>query len=414
MKPGDRLGSYEIRSQLGKGGMGEVFKAYDSALERFVAVKTLPYVLSTDDALRARFKTEAQALARVRHPNLVSIYVVGEQDGLDYFAMEYIEGRSLASLIEARNRLEVRKAFFIVGEVLGALYKLHQAQLVHRDIKPGNIMIDRDSRVILMDLGLAKTEKRSAVTTDGTILGTPQYISPEQAQGEHVDMRSDIYSLGVVLYEMVCGVPPFTGKSAFSIIRQHVETPPPPVKDRVPDISPESEYVINTALQKDQSLRFQDAAEMAAAMLPVIKSKTLRSIVHDARRKGRELFVESIRSSKSNVRMQDGSQQKKKARAGLKSKIQWVIIGGIYLMALTITATLVVVMIRNSQTRTTAGGPAPAKNAFRARITMKNGKTIEGRVMSYSKAERVFSVKLEEGGSVKLRLDELDRMARME
>ncbi|MBM4049891.1 MAG: serine/threonine protein kinase, partial [Planctomycetes bacterium] len=166
---GRKLGIYEIREELGKGGMGAVYKAYDTSLDRFVALKILPAMLALDRTLVERFQHEARAIAKVRHPNLVHIYGVGEEEGLNYFAMEYIEGKSLADAIRKRQRLASRVAISVLGQVMAGLNKVHQLNMVHRDIKPANIMIDRDGRAVLMDFGLAKGDERG-LTTEGTII----------------------------------------------------------------------------------------------------------------------------------------------------------------------------------------------------------------------------------------------------
>lgn len=408
MEPGQKLGPYEIRSPLGKGGMGEVYKAYDPALDRFVAIKILPPALSLDEALRSRFHSEALALAKVRHPNLVHIYTVGEERGINYFAMEYIQGRSLLSLLEAHGRLSVKKAFFVAGEVLSALSKVHEAGLVHRDIKPGNIMIERDGRVVLMDLGLAKTDDNTTATQDGTILGTPQYVSPEQAQGEAVDHRSDLYSLGVVLYETVAGDPPFTGKSAFAVIRQHVDTLPPPIESRVPDIPPEARLAIHRALEKDRAKRFQDAAEMAAAMCAVTRTKSLRALVREAEKKGRTL--PDYRAGRSEGAPESAPVPGPEAgaaalRGARRRRVQWLMIAGLYLLAVMLTVAVVIALLRSG--RRVRPPPLPAGRTMSAEIETSDGRTIRGRVLSYSEKERAFVILLPDGGRTLLGVSEV-------
>jgi len=282
---GRKLGIYEIREELGKGGMGAVYKAYDTSLDRFVALKILPAMLALDRTLVERFQHEARAIAKVRHPNLVHIYGVGEEEGLNYFAMEYIEGKSLADAIRKRQRLASRVAISVLGQVMAGLNKVHQLNMVHRDIKPANIMIDRDGRAVLMDFGLAKGDERG-LTTEGTIIGTPEYMSPEQAQGEETDGRSDIYALGIVLYEALAGQPPFTGKSAITILRQHVEDSPKPLSSFGADVPPEVEKILQKMLAKKREQRYQSLAELAVDLAPIHRTSSLSGLVSEAKRRG--------------------------------------------------------------------------------------------------------------------------------
>jgi serine/threonine-protein kinase len=272
---GERIGPYEVRKLLGKGGMGAVYLARDHSLDRRVALKMLPRRLSRDAEIVARFQREARALAKLRHPNLMHIYQVGTHRDHPYFAMEYIQGSTLAALVVKAGPLPVPQVVHIAGDVMAALDKVHQAGIIHRDIKPGNIMIDEDGRAILMDFGLAREQQDIGLTADHTVLGTPSYMSPEQAKGEPLDTRTDIYSLGVVLYEMLAGKPPFQGKSAFQVLRQHIESSVPPPSSRNPDVPPELDAVIARAVAKAPADRYQTVTEMAADLSGVVRSATL-------------------------------------------------------------------------------------------------------------------------------------------
>jgi serine/threonine protein kinase len=264
---GERIGDYEIRRLLGRGGMGAVYLAHDHALDRRVALKILPSRLSGDPDVVARFQREAMAMAKVRHPNLMHIYSVGEHKGHPFFAMEYIKGSTLSSIIREAGCLPAEQAVHILAEIISALAKVHGRGLIHRDIKPGNVMIDEDGRAVLMDFGLAREESDVGLTADHTVLGTPNYMSPEQARGGHIDSRSDIYSLGVVLYEMLAGAPPFKGKTSYEILRQQIETPIPAPSVKNPDAPQLLDQVVARATAKDPAERHQTVQEMAADLV---------------------------------------------------------------------------------------------------------------------------------------------------
>ncbi|MFO7899367.1 MAG: protein kinase, partial [Planctomycetota bacterium] len=264
LRAGERIGPYQIETLIGKGGMGAVYLAHDRSLDRRVAIKVLPQRFLGDREVVARFHREALALAKLRHPNLMHIYKVGSHGGRPFFAMEYVKGRTVEALIKQTGRIRPPQAAHIAAEVMSALDKVHRAAIVHRDIKPGNIMIDEDGRAILMDFGLARQESDIGLTADHTVLGTPRYMSPEQAKGERVDPRSDIYSLGCVIYEMVTGRPPFRGKSALEVLRKHIESTVPPPSELADDVPPGLDEVIARATAKRPDDRYQSVAEMAA------------------------------------------------------------------------------------------------------------------------------------------------------
>src|SRR6202022_1284436 len=234
--PGERLGPYEILSPLGSGGFGEVYKARDTRLERIVAIKILP---STDPDLRARFAREAKAIAALTDPHICALYDIGQQDGTDYLVLEYIEGQTPAQRL-VPGPLKIDDALGIAIEIAGALGKAHRAGIVHRDLKPANVMLTQEGAKLL-DFGLAKRRRSSGVfgdrsstltqtspvTTEGSIVGTLQYMSPEQLEGKEADARSDVFAFGAVLYEMTTGRKAFEGKNHASLITAIMSAEPP-------------------------------------------------------------------------------------------------------------------------------------------------------------------------------------------
>jgi serine/threonine-protein kinase len=262
--PGEKLSRYHLREPLGGGGMSWVYRAYDPVLDREVAIKILPAELARDPVLRARFHEEARALGGVEHPSLIRIFAVGQEGLVSYYAMELITGMSLKEALAASGRLTVAEAFAVIGQVLRALEAVHRAGIVHRDVKPGNIMLDASGRVVLMDFGLARRAERQDLTAAGAVLGTPEYMSPEQARGEKADERSDLYSIGVTLYEMLAGHPPFGGKDTIEILRQHVQAPVPSLHVAAPGTPPELERIIVKLLAKKPPERYPQIAELLA------------------------------------------------------------------------------------------------------------------------------------------------------
>ena len=265
---------YELVSHIARGGMADVYEALDTLLGRKVAVKVLHSQFSSDEAFVKRFRREAQAAANLSHPNIVSIYDWGE-DGATYFiVMELIEGRTLRDVLKSENQLLPRRASEIGAEVASALSVAHRAGLVHRDIKPGNILLAPDGTVRVTDFGIARAwDDSQELTRTGAVIGTATYFSPEQAQGMTADERSDLYSLGVVLYEMVCGAPPFTGDSPVAVAYQHVSTPITMPSTLNPDIPPDQESIIAKALSKDPATRYQTAEDMRADLLRFLRGE---------------------------------------------------------------------------------------------------------------------------------------------
>jgi serine/threonine protein kinase len=253
--------------------MGMVFKAEDTALKRNIALKVLWANPLDDPRIAERFLREARCLARLSHPNLLHVYNVGADGELRYFAMELLQGRTLAEALR-QAPLKVPEALNMAGQLLSALDYVHRQGITHRDIKSGNIMLC-NSRVVLMDFGLAKEEHAAGLTSEGVVLGTPEYMTPEQADGRTCGPPTDIYSLGIVVFEALTGHVPFTGRSALSIIKQHLDEKPPTLAARVPGIDPRLDQVVARCLAKDPKDRFADCTAMAVALLPLIRTPEL-------------------------------------------------------------------------------------------------------------------------------------------
>ncbi len=257
-------GRYQLERQVGGGGMAIVYRARDLVLNRQVAVKVLRPQFGSDEDFINRFRREAQAVASLSHPNVVSVYDVGQDDDTHYIVMEYIEGSTLKDMINARGALPVDEAVWIALQVCDALDHAHQNKIIHRDIKPHNILIGKNHRVKVTDFGIARAVTSATITHTGSVLGSVHYFSPEQARGGITAEKSDIYSLGIVLYEMVTGQVPFSGESPISVALKHLQDPLPEPRQINPRIPQSVENVILKALVKDPALRYHSAADMLA------------------------------------------------------------------------------------------------------------------------------------------------------
>ena len=274
--PGRRLGPYEILSAIGAGGMGEVYKARDTRLDRIVAIKVLPAHLADRADLRERFDREAKTIASLNHPHICTLYDTGHQDGIDFLVMEYLEGETLAQRLQ-KGALPIQQVLQYAIEISDALDKAHRKGITHRDLKPGNIMLTK-SGTKLLDFGLAKLQQEAApatplsqlptlaepVTAQGMILGTLQYMAPEQVEGktDEIDARTDIFAFGAVIYEMATGKKAFEGKSQASLIAKILEADPPPISSLQPMTPPALERVVKTCLAKDPDDRWQTARDL--------------------------------------------------------------------------------------------------------------------------------------------------------
>jgi serine/threonine-protein kinase len=256
-------GRYRILRKLGSGGMANVYLAEDEDLGRRVAIKILNERYASDDSFNERFRREAKSAAGLSHPNIVSIYDRGEADGIPYIAMEVIEGRSVKELILTSGPLPVAQAVEYAKQVLSALRFAHRNGIIHRDIKPHNILIGAEDRLKVTDFGIARAGA-SQMTEVGSIMGTAQYLSPEQARGAPVTAASDLYSVGIVLYEMLTGKTPFTGETPIEIAMKHLNEPPRPPSELRSEIAPELDQIVLRALAKDANERYQTAEEFSA------------------------------------------------------------------------------------------------------------------------------------------------------
>ncbi|MDQ1436094.1 MAG: eukaryotic-like serine/threonine-protein kinase [Actinomycetota bacterium] len=258
---------YEVQREIAQGGMAEVYLAHDQLLNRPVALKVLFPEYAREPSFVERFRREAQAAANLNHPNIVAIYDWGQEDGTYFIVMEYVEGRALRDLIRSEGPLDANQAAEITAEIASALAFAHRNGVVHRDVKPGNVLLTRSGTVKVTDFGIARAGASDGLTQTGSVMGTATYFSPEQAQGLPVDGRSDVYALGVVLYEMVTGVAPFTGDSPVSVAYKHVREEVVVPSERNPDVPPGIEQIIVTALAKAPENRYQTADDMRSDVL---------------------------------------------------------------------------------------------------------------------------------------------------
>ena len=256
---GDR---YEILEKIGVGGMAEVFKGKDHKLNRYVAVKVLKEEFRENDAFVKKFKEEAQAAARLAHPNIVNVYDVGDENGIYYIVMELVEGITLKNYIERKGSLTIKEATSIAIQVCAGLEVAHNNHIVHRDIKPQNIIISREGKVKVTDFGIAKAT--TSQTTTANAMGSVHYASPEQARGGYVDHRSDIYSLGIVLYEMVTGRVPFDGETAVTVAVKHLQEEMVPPSVYCKNIPYSLEQIIKKCTEKSPDRRYQDIGDLLA------------------------------------------------------------------------------------------------------------------------------------------------------
>src|ERR1700731_1290249 len=277
--PGRRLGPYEILTAIGAGGMGEVYKARDTRLDRIVAIKVLPTHLADRAELRERFEREAKTIASLNHPHICTLYDTGHQDGIDFLVMEYLEGETLAQRL-LKGALPLEQVLQYAIEISDALDKAHRKGVTHRDLKPGNIMLTK-SGTKLLDFGLAKLKREATpanvplsdlptakdpLTAQGTILGTLQYMAPEQLEGKEVDARTDIFAFGAVVYEMATGKKAFDGRSQASVISSIMSSDPPAMSSLQPMTPPALDRVVKKCLAKEPEKRWQSASDLTDAL----------------------------------------------------------------------------------------------------------------------------------------------------
>ena len=275
LAPGSRLGPYEILAPIGAGGMGEVYRATDTRLDRTVAIKVLPEDLASDPDRKRRFEREAKTISSLNHPHICTLYDIGNQDGIDFLVMEYLEGETLADRLAREGLLTTDDAARYASHIASALDKAHQWKIVHRDLKPGNVMLTESGAKVL-DFGIAarvadaelETATRATTSLDDArgIAGTVPYMAPEALRGERADARSDVWALGVLLYEMLGGRRPFSGSTGVEVTSAIMRDPPPPLPERVPSglVS-----IVQRCLAKDPVQRYQRAGEVRAALQAV-------------------------------------------------------------------------------------------------------------------------------------------------
>ncbi len=258
-------GRYRVEASLARGGMATVYRALDTRLDRIVALKVMHPELTVDDEFVAAFIGEARSAARLSHPNVVGVFDQGHDDGVVFLAMEYVEGSTLRHVLRERGPLTSAQALGMLEPVLSALSAAHESGIVHRDVKPENVLVGENGRIKVADFGLARALADSSTGTRGVLLGTVNYISPEQAQGEPATPRSDVYSAGVMLYELLTGVPPHTGPTDSDIVRSHIERDVPPPSVFAPGIPPAVDELVRRATARDPRARFADAAAFGEA-----------------------------------------------------------------------------------------------------------------------------------------------------
>jgi serine/threonine-protein kinase len=261
---------YEIQGVLGQGGMGVVYRAHDRDLDDAVAIKTLrSEALSADPSLLDRFKQEIRLARRITHPNILRTHDLGESGGLRYLSMELVKGLTLKQLVEAGEILPTPVGLRIAKQICAGLAAAHEVGVIHRDIKPQNIIIEATGGLKIMDFGIARLKEERGMTAEGTVVGTPDYMSPEQARGQTLDFRSDIYSTGVVLYEVFTGTLPFDGDSPLAVVLKHIQEAPPSPQARNPRIDPKISQIVLKCMQKDAKDRYQSVNDLYEALARV-------------------------------------------------------------------------------------------------------------------------------------------------
>ncbi len=287
-------GRYELEELVGSGGMSSVFRAHDALLERKVALKILHEQYTSDEDYVERFRREARAVAGLSHPNIVTVIDRGEQDGRQFIVFEYIDGESLKQLVDRTGPLQVDQAVGLTLQIARALAFAHQQGLVHRDVKPQNVLLNDDGRAKVTDFGIARSlDVQQGMTQSGTVMGTSDYIAPEQARGERVDEQTDVYSLGVVLYELLTGEVPFPGENFVAVAMRHINEPPPSARERRPDVSPRLDAAIKRAMAKEPGDRFGSMGDFVGeleAALDVGPDEDTGTIVLPGRRRRRRVL----------------------------------------------------------------------------------------------------------------------------
>jgi len=261
----EKIGRYEIKSELGRGGMATVYRAYDPSFDREVAVKVLPREMMHDPQFRSRFGREIKMIASLEHPSIVPVYDVGDDDGQPFFVMRFMNGGSLSDVIE-KGSVSLQDTARIVEKIAQGLAHAHRKGIIHRDLKPDNILFDEEGDPFISDFGVAKLSESSSNLTGSGVIGTPAYMSPEQAQGLEIDHRSDVYGLGVIVYQMLSGHQPYSADTPMGVVVKHITEPVPEILKVLPTLQPEIDAVIKVAMAKDRTQRYENTIELAKAL----------------------------------------------------------------------------------------------------------------------------------------------------
>ena len=332
-----RIGQFEILELLGEGGIGQVFAGRDTVLDRPVAIKSLRRELVNDTSFVERFRGEAKNLALLTHPNITTLYTLIEQDGALYMVMELVRGRTLETILNERGApFSLEEALAVVAQAADGLAYAHEMGIVHRDIKPANLILTNAGLLKIMDFGIARAQGSQRMTRDGSIVGTLAYMSPEQCRGQDVDGLTDLYSLGIVLYEMLTGKVPFEAASDYELMQQHINTPPEWPSRRVQEIPPHAERALMKALSKKPRERFASITAFKEALgAPASRTEAV-SIVHKVTRLAgsAEASLPAITAAVSNV-----AQTVKKS--SIPFALRGVLVGGGLALAVAGAVTLV-------------------------------------------------------------------------
>src|ERR1700735_220703 len=301
----NKIGKYEILDVIGRGGMGQVYKAIDPTIGRMVAIKKVTSVFSDDPLLLKRFYREAHSTGKLQHPNIVTVYDLGDQDGVPYLVMEYLEGDSLEKVIKEQRPFSLAEKLNIITQVCEGLGYAHQRQIIHRDVKPGNVVVLNDGGVKIVDFGIAQLGNERFTQT-GQVLGSLYYMSPEQIQGLDIDARSDIYSTGVLLFELLAGELPFQGRDATSTLAKILQELPPSLATFLNPCPPELDRVVQRALSKDRNLRYTSMEDFAYDLQSLQQNLI------------RDLIASYLVSAESSLAKNDWDKAREPLRQGLK------------------------------------------------------------------------------------------------
>ena len=350
MEP-QKFGRYEIKAEIGRGGMATVYHAYDPRFEREVAIKVLPREMLHDVQFRTRFDREAKTVAMLEHPAIVPVYDFGEEDGQPYFVMRYMTGGSLSDRMK-NGPMSIQEAARIMTHIAPALDDAHNKGIIHRDLKPGNILFDQFNEPYISDFGIAKISEAQTNVTGSAIVGTPAYMSPEQAQGEGIDGRSDVYGLGVILFELLTGKQPYHGDTPMSVVVKHITDPVPNILDVKPDLPPDIEVIIEKAMAKDRNERFQNVKSLADALTTVAGGKTLSLQSSDATMVATPKTVAAakrpIQTLPGSVIAQSkqppqGGEQVLRAGAPARKTVLWIGLGAVILVLCVVVVAVVLI-----------------------------------------------------------------------